>query len=93
MSACANCARELRPDWKFCIHCGTPTGVVPPRPDAVAGPATASVAEPTAEPVSHAVGDGHPVTLPLAPPPVAPAAPRPRSAPGHASACGCVAGA
>jgi len=22
--ACANCSAELDPEWKFCIHCGTP---------------------------------------------------------------------
>ncbi len=27
MAACANCSRELQPEWKFCIYCGTPTGV------------------------------------------------------------------
>jgi hypothetical protein len=27
MSVCATCSRELQPEWKFCIYCGTPTGV------------------------------------------------------------------
>jgi len=27
MAACANCSRALQPEWKFCIYCGTPTGV------------------------------------------------------------------
>jgi len=27
MAACANCTRALQPEWKFCIYCGTPTGV------------------------------------------------------------------
>jgi hypothetical protein len=27
MAVCANCSRELQPEWKFCIYCGTPTGV------------------------------------------------------------------
>jgi uncharacterized membrane protein len=27
MAVCENCSRELQPEWKFCIYCGTPTGV------------------------------------------------------------------
>ena len=27
MAVCANCSRALQPEWKFCIYCGTPTGV------------------------------------------------------------------
>ncbi|MEO6532546.1 MAG: DUF4190 domain-containing protein [Pseudolysinimonas sp.] len=27
MAVCANCTRALQPEWKFCIYCGTPTGV------------------------------------------------------------------
>jgi hypothetical protein len=27
MATCANCGRELQPAWKYCIHCGTRTGV------------------------------------------------------------------
>lgn len=27
MAMCANCSRALQPEWKFCIYCGTPTGV------------------------------------------------------------------
>ena len=27
MATCANCERELQPAWKYCIHCGTRTGV------------------------------------------------------------------
>ena len=27
MAMCANCSRALQPEWKFCICCGTPTGV------------------------------------------------------------------
>jgi len=62
MSACANCARELRPDWKFCIYCGTPTGVAPRRTDAVP------------EPVAQ-IPDAAPATLSIAPPPAAPPGP------------------
>lgn len=42
MAVCANCSRELQPEWKFCIYCGTPTGV----------PVTVAVAavQPAAEP-------------------------------------------
>ena len=45
MAVCANCSRALQPEWKFCIYCGTPTGV--------GGAATAPVATaPAAEPAS-----------------------------------------
>jgi hypothetical protein len=27
MTTCANCGRELQPAWKYCIACGTRTGV------------------------------------------------------------------
>ena len=27
MATCANCGRELQPAWKYCIQCGTRTGV------------------------------------------------------------------
>jgi len=27
MAVCANCSRALQPEWKYCIYCGTPTGV------------------------------------------------------------------
>jgi hypothetical protein len=27
MTVCATCSRELQPEWKYCISCGTPTGV------------------------------------------------------------------
>jgi len=27
MATCANCGRELQPAWKYCITCGTRTGV------------------------------------------------------------------
>jgi hypothetical protein len=38
MPACANCARELRPEWKFCVSCGMPTGVTAARPETKAIP-------------------------------------------------------
>lgn len=27
MTVCAQCSRELQPTWKYCIYCGTRTGV------------------------------------------------------------------
>ncbi len=27
MTVCATCSRELQPEWKYCIYCGTRTGV------------------------------------------------------------------
>lgn len=35
MSTCASCSAELRPEWKFCIYCGTPTIPSAIRPDPV----------------------------------------------------------
>jgi hypothetical protein len=48
MSACANCARELRPEWKFCVYCGTPTGVTAARPEAADDPVPAPAPAPDA---------------------------------------------
>lgn len=28
MAHCANCGRELQDAWKFCVRCGTPTGLL-----------------------------------------------------------------
>lgn len=43
MATCANCGRELQPAWKYCISCGTRTGVP------LAGVARSALgAEPTA---------------------------------------------
>ena len=28
MTVCANCSRELQPQWKYCVFCGAPTGVI-----------------------------------------------------------------
>lgn len=47
MAVCANCSRALQPEWKFCIYCGTPTGVG----DAATAP-LATVLAAAAEPVS-----------------------------------------
>ena len=27
MAVCATCSRALQPEWKYCIYCGTKTGV------------------------------------------------------------------
>lgn len=43
MTTCATCARALQPAWKFCIYCGTPTGV--------------AVEEPVADPVAETEGE------------------------------------
>jgi hypothetical protein len=34
MPECASCSAELRPEWKYCIYCGTPTvpGALRPEP-------------------------------------------------------------
>ena len=61
MAVCANCSRELQPEWKFCIYCGTPTGV----------PVTVAVAAVQPE---AAVAAGQPEVQPAAQPEVQPAA-------------------
>ncbi len=45
MTTCATCARALQPTWKFCIYCGTPTGITE------ADPATVDEPTPPVEPV------------------------------------------
>lgn len=78
MSACANCARELRPDWRFCIYCGTPTGVTSARPETRAIPIIASVPEPFAalhQPVSAPTPAPPLSATPAPPPPATPGAP------------------
>ena len=49
MAVCAKCSRALQPEWKFCIYCGTPTGV---GDAATASVATAPPADSAAEPAS-----------------------------------------
>jgi len=72
MAVCANCTRALQPEWKFCIYCGTPTGVahtatapIPREAAAVVEPA--AVAEP-ASPVLRAedIPDDEPEHAPAA---------------------------
>ncbi len=38
MAVCTSCSGELKPEWKFCIYCGTPTvpGALRPEVDASA---------------------------------------------------------
>lgn len=38
MSTCASCGAELKPEWKFCIHCGTPIVPSAIRPDEIEPP-------------------------------------------------------
>ena len=82
MAVCANCSRALQPEWKFCIYCGTPTGVgdAATAPVATAPPAK-SAAEPAAEPASPVlraedIPDDEPEPTPAAIRPVATAVPR-----------------
>ena len=35
MSTCASCGAELKPEWKFCIKCGTPNPDHEPTPEPV----------------------------------------------------------
>ncbi|MCU1440835.1 MAG: hypothetical protein JWP85_1832 [Rhodoglobus sp.] len=34
MPECASCSAELKPEWKYCIYCGTPVvpGAIRPEP-------------------------------------------------------------
>lgn len=74
MPACANCARELRPAWRFCVSCGMPTGVTSARPETKAIPII-----PTPEPFAA-------LREPVAAPPIAAPAPLPEPAPAPAEA-------
>jgi len=60
MAACANCTRALQPEWKFCIYCGTPTGVahtatapIPTEAAPFAEPATEPAVELAVEPAAE----------------------------------------
>ncbi len=70
MAVCANCSRALQPEWKFCIYCGTPTGV--------GDAATAPVATEPASPVLRAedIPADEPEPTPAAIRPAASALPR-----------------
>lgn len=75
MAACANCSRALQPEWKFCIYCGTPTGV--------AHSATASIPTAVASAVAPATEPTSPVLraedIPADEPEPTPAALRPEA--------------
>jgi outer membrane biosynthesis protein TonB len=66
MAVCVNCARELRPEWKFCVYCGTPTGVTSARAPEVAAATRAIpiivMPDPIAEP--EPVAEATPVVEP-----------------------------
>jgi len=72
MAMCANCSRALQPEWKFCIYCGTPTGVGGSKTAAAAAPVDAPPA--VASPVLRAED------IPADEPEPAPAAIRPEAA-------------
>ncbi len=64
MAECASCSQVLRPEWKFCIRCGAPTGVPTPSP-------TLTITPPIAEPLllpARTTSRSKPVAVP--PPPV-----------------------
>ncbi|MEP6843830.1 MAG: DUF4190 domain-containing protein [Pseudolysinimonas sp.] len=90
MTVCTNCSRELQPEWKFCISCGTPTGVV----DAAIAPvADEQDTAPKAEPAPESKAEPAPTPAPepeLAPTPAAESAlapaPEPELAPAPAPA-------
>ncbi|MFM9878347.1 MAG: zinc-ribbon domain-containing protein [Rhodoglobus sp.] len=44
MSTCATCEAELRPEWKFCIMCGTPVIPGAVRPERLETPAAKKIA-------------------------------------------------
>ncbi|HEU0206896.1 MAG TPA: DUF4190 domain-containing protein [Pseudolysinimonas sp.] len=65
MAACANCSRELQPEWKFCIYCGTPTGVAHSATASIPT-AAASVFAPASRPPSSFAPESRPPS-PFAP--------------------------
>ncbi|MEO6533523.1 MAG: DUF4190 domain-containing protein [Pseudolysinimonas sp.] len=54
MAVCANCSRALQPEWKYCIYCGTPTGVGTAATAPVTTAAAEALVEPAAEPAPEA---------------------------------------
>ena len=74
MAVCANCSRALQPEWKFCIYCGTPTGVGA----AATAPAAATPPAEPASPVLRAedIPADEPEATPAAIRPAASAVPR-----------------
>lgn len=93
MTVCAVCSRELQPEWKYCIYCGTRTGVpltvaidviTPEVLAAAPPPAVETVADPSIAPAAPvaapAVSVPTPAPAPVAPVP-APVAPLPAPAP------------
>src|SRR3954471_12676277 len=85
MAVCANCTRALQPEWKFCIYCGTPTGVahtatapIPTEAAPFVEPASPHAAEPAASPVLRAedIPADEPEPTPAAIRPEATAVPR-----------------
>jgi Domain of unknown function (DUF4190) len=77
MAVCANCSRALQPEWKYCIYCGTPTGVGAAPVEPAAGAEAESAAEP-ASPVLRAedIPADEPALTPAAIRPAATALPR-----------------
>ena len=79
MAVCANCSRALQPEWKFCIYCGTPTGVGNAATDTATDAATDAVTTAATAPV--ATEPGGPVLraedIPADEPEATPAAIRP----------------
>lgn len=61
MPTCASCSAELRPEWRFCIHCGARTipGAIRPEVAAIAATASnrlATIAQLTVAALSLVVG-------------------------------------
>ncbi len=44
MSTCTSCEAELRPEWKFCIMCGTPVIPAAVRPERAETPVGEKIA-------------------------------------------------
>lgn len=63
MTVCATCSRELQPEWKYCIYCGTRTGV----------PLTAAIDIIRAEELTEELASAQVAALALAPSDEAPA--------------------
>ena len=83
MAACANCTRALQPEWKFCIYCGTPTGVGDPAtaPVATAPTVTPAVAPATSPATTPASDVLRAEDIPDDEPEATPAAIRPEETP------------
>ena len=64
MTVCATCSRDLQPSWKYCIYCGTRTGVpLTAAIDVIPSEERAELVEPSAPAAGAPVDDAAPAVF------------------------------